>query len=372
MVVFYESWGAAAPPSERKVDVRARRTLVVSVTSLAAIVATIAVLSSSTKCDPIRLTAFTPLNDRGPIFGIQDRTGEGSSEDTGQVNICASGSALPETLGKTQTQAEQNPKTPAGMTYVGTNEKGHKEYQWDKDGSIMVLIPAGEFWMGSDDGEGSPDEHPKHKVYLDDYYIEKYELTNAQYKKFCDAKGIEYPQVPGWEGMDDYFVKFLDYPALSMDWDQAVAYAAWVGKRLPTEAQWEKAARGPDAFKYPWGSAEPDSGGVYRCNYIPGADTSADAHKYAAPVGSYANGMSPYGLYDMAGNALEWCSDWHDGTYYGRSPERNPAGPDSGTDRICRGGSWRTGAKEVRCANRYYYEPSVRCTCVGIRCVFTP
>ena len=272
---------------------------------------------------------------------------------------------------KAKSKAKAKPKAKPKMTYIGKNSKGHKEYRWNKDGSTMILIPAGEFWMGSPSGEGSDDEHPRHKVYLNSYYIDKCEVTNAQYKKFCDATDRTYPEDPGWSRMNDYFVEYADYPVVNVSWDDAVAYAVWAGKGLPTEAQWEKAARGSDGRMYPWGNEEPDAGGYYRCNYDPGG-AGADGYEFTAPVGSYERGTSPHGVHDMAGNVWEWCSDWRDSNYYGRSPSWNPTGPESGKSRVFRGGSWYFFAGYVRCAFRNFSTPSLRYTAVGFRCSSSP
>ncbi len=204
-----------------------------------------------------------------------------------------------------------------------------------KDGAPMVLIPAGEFQMGSNYGDG--DEKPVHTVYLDAFYIDKYEVTNAQYKKFMDATGYKAPEY--WNDPD---LNKPDHPVVGVSWYDAVAYAEWAGKRLPTEAEWEKAARGGLVGKrYPWG----DSISHDDANYD--GTGGKDRWEYTSPVGSFApNG---YGLYDMAGNVWEWCSDWYYRFYYFslyyrfyyfRSPRANPRGPDSGTIKVLRGGSW--------------------------------
>ena len=269
----------------------------------------------------------------------------------------------------TKLPVKKKPAAPRGMTYIGKNSKGYKEYTWNKDRSVMILVPAGEFWMGSPLGEGYDDERPKHKVYLDTYYIDKYEVTNAQYRKFCDATGRVYPEDPGWSGMDDYISNYPSYPVVNVSWNDAAAYAAWAGKRLPTETEWEKAARGVDGRKYPWGNKEPDAGGFYRCNYC----NYEDGYRCAAPVGTYERGVSPYGLHDMAGNVWEWCYDRYDKYYYGRSPARNPRGPDSGRSRVVRGGSWDIYAFNVRCANRNSLDASSsRYASGGFRCAFSP
>jgi len=202
----------------------------------------------------------------------------------------------------------------------------------------MVLIPAGEFQMGSNE---SDDEKPIHTVYLDAFYIDKYEVTNAQYKKFMDAKGYK---APGYWNDPKYNAP--NHPVVGVTWNDAKAYADWAGKRLPTEAEWEKAARGGvTGKKYVWGDEWPPP------NKAGNFDNSItkDGYTYTAPVGSFKpNG---YGLYDMAGNVWEWCADWYDNNYYFTSTKSNPAGPSSGTYHVCRGGSW------------YYYAP-LRTTCV--------
>ena len=195
-----------------------------------------------------------------------------------------------------------------------------------KDGAEMILIPAGEFIMGSSEGEDDGDEHPQHTVFLDAFYIDKYEVTNAQYKQFMDATGHRAP-----EHWDDERFNQPDWPVEGVAWHDAVAYAKWAGKRLPTEAEWEKAARGTDGRRYPWGN-EWDSS---KCN----SNGSSDGYEETAPVGSFPDGASPYGVMDMAGNVDEWCADLYDEDYYSRSPQQNPKGPDSGSSRVMRGGS---------------------------------
>lgn len=226
----------------------------------------------------------------------------------------------------------------------------------------MVLIPADEFEMGDHHGVGFDDEQPVHTVYLDAFYIDKYEVTNAQYRKFMDATGHS---APGY--WNDALVNAPKQPVVGLSWHDAVAYAEWEGKRLPTEAEWEKAARGGLVGKrYPWGDEAPDAGGVYRANYDPGG-FDEDGYFYTSPVGSFApNG---YGLYDMAGNVWEWCADWRDGGYYANSPYNNPLGPDSGSFRVLRGGSWLYGPGRLRVADRDDYSPSLTDINIGFRCV---
>jgi len=241
------------------------------------------------------------------------------------------------------------------------------------DGAKMVLIPAGEFEMGSNNGD--PDERPVHTVYLDAFYIDIYEVTNAQYKKFVDATG--YPKPVYWRS--DNFNE-PDQPVVGVTWEDANAYAKWAGKRLPTEAEWEKAARGGLVGKnYSWGDSPipPKGAGNFadmtaklvfkRWDVISGYD---DGYSHPAPVGSFSpNG---YGIYDMMGNVWEWCYDWYDANYYSRSPKNNPKGPESGRDHVIRGGSWFADKDCLRVSNRFNYDPSYVIQSafnIGFRCV---
>ena len=242
----------------------------------------------------------------------------------------------------------------------------------------MVLIPAGEFQMGSD--SGNPDEKPRHPVTLNAFYIDRYEVTNAQYKAFVDANpqwGKDQIQriyhdgyyLAHWNGNDYPFDKG-DSPVVYVSWYAAMAYAQWAEKRLPTEAEWEKAARGGLINKiYPWG----DSIDANKSNYFSGTG------KGLIPVGSYPpNG---YDLYDMAGNAREWCLDVYDATFYANSPRQNPvAGVSSIAElinnfvnlkdnRVVRGGSWLNGARSLQVANRSWRAPTDTNPNEGFRCV---
>ena len=228
-----------------------------------------------------------------------------------------------------------------------------------QDGVPMALIPAGEFQMGDSLDEMS-DALPVHTVYLDAFYMDIYEVTNAQYQKFMNATGQAAPTY--W---NDSRFNAPEQPVVGVSWYGAVAYAEWAGKRLPTEAQWEKAAGGGLSGKrYPWGDEAPDAGGVYRASY---GNSTADGYNYAAPVGSFApNG---YGLYDMAGNVWEWCSDWYGRGYYANSPLNNPLGPDSGSYRVLRGGSWCDNPDSLLAAYRLSYNPTLSYDFVGFRCI---
>ena len=187
----------------------------------------------------------------------------------------------------------------------------------------MAFIPAGWFTMGENDGRTS--NQPQHLVYLDDYCIDLLEVTRQAFINFLDESGY---QVSGW--LSPGTVLHPDLPATGVLWEDAHAYCQWVGLRLPTEAEWEKAARGTDGRRYPWGN----DWDAHKAN------TEESGLNRPAPVGSYPDGASPYGLLDMSGNVAEWVSDYFDFDYYATSPDHNPTGPDQVRDHGLRGGSY--------------------------------
>ena len=217
----------------------------------------------------------------------------------------------------------------------------------------MVYVPSGEFIMGSEWGE--LDEEPRHKVYLDAYYIDKYEVTNEEYEKCIEASCCERQSVQARTYLEP------KKPAVAVGFDNAVAYCEFAGKRLPTEAEWEKAARGTDERRYPWGNEwNPDWVNMRR----PG-----DGFDATAPVGSFPENVSPYGAYDMAGNAWEWTQDYYSEDYYEKSEKKNPKGPDQGVRRVMRGGSWCYDVPlYVTAHNRSDGRPWIRKKYVGFRC----
>ncbi|MBI4489944.1 MAG: formylglycine-generating enzyme family protein [Deltaproteobacteria bacterium] len=222
----------------------------------------------------------------------------------------------------------------------------------------MVPIPAGEFWMGSNDGREN--EKPRRRVYLDAFYIDKYEVTNSQYEKFMKATGQGAPEY--WNDPASYG---FQQPVVGVSWYDAEAYCTWAGKRLPTEAEWEKAARGTDGRKYPWGNEEPDR---EKANYYL---LVRIIFTWTVPVGSYPKGVSPYGIHDMAGNVWEWVADLYDETYYQRAPERNPKGPNSGQKRVVRGGAWPVPFQiDLRSSYRLAENPTYRHYYLGFRCAW--
>ncbi|GEM_PF-1374159 len=214
-----------------------------------------------------------------------------------------------------------------------------------KDGAEMILIPAGKFLMGStsDDKLANKTEQPQHWVYLNSYYIYKTEVTVAQYRKFCKSIKRDMPEEPIWQWQETH-------PIVNITWNDAKAYANWAGVQLPSEAQWEMAARGTDGRIYPWGNEWDET----KCanNSNTGQRTTT---KGPHPVGSFPLGASPYGVMDMAGNVWEWCDDWYADNYYRISPEKNPTGPKTGKYRVLRGCSWYCNKKGIHNVDDYGY-----------------
>ncbi|MBI4727531.1 SUMF1/EgtB/PvdO family nonheme iron enzyme [candidate division TA06 bacterium] len=246
-----------------------------------------------------------------------------------------------------------------------------------------ITIPAGNFTMGSLPGDpyAKTDEQPQHTVYLDAYQISKYEVTNSQYKAFMDDGGYNnsiYWTADGWNwrtsnastepvwwssGSYNSGTAFPSHPVVGVSWYEAYAFCNWAGGHLPTEAQWEKAARGTNSSNYwPWGSTWDAS----KCNS--GENVTPDTFTYSSPVGFFSTGQSPYGVYDMAGNVWEWVNDWHYSAYYSDpGANTNPTGPTTGTYRVVRGGgSWFHGAEWCRVAARGYNTPDYRHSYNGI------
>ena len=231
----------------------------------------------------------------------------------------------------------------------------------------MVLVPAGEFIMGSnlevDPLADELDEIPQHTVFLGAFYIDKYEVSNADYTKFVEATGHRNSLF--W---DNPKYNQPDHPVVGVPWGDVVAYADWVDKRLPTEAEWEKAARGTDGRIWPWGNEFDPT----KCNFDDEGkfDGHLDGFATAAPVDSFPQGASPYGLLNTAGNVAEWVSDWFDMAYYETTPYRNPKGPKTSGmgKKSWRGASWFAGSEQVRCAFREYDDIVASGQTLGFRC----
>jgi serine/threonine-protein kinase len=281
-----------------------------------------------------------------------------------------------------------------------------------KDGMEMVRVPGGEFQMGSH-GLGwfrvtgsartgdlrihvLADQRPGHTVHVDEFWIDRTEVTVAMFRRFVDdtrytttaeAEGWgtswhpgtqdqEWPQTEGvtWRHPGHTEAAIDDHPVVQVSWFDAVAYCTWAGASLPTEAEWEKAARGIDGRQFPWGNAFDGTRLNYcdaRCSVGRWNDPSYDdGYAYTAPVGSYPTGASPYGAMDMVGNVWEWVADWYDDDYYRVSATRNPTGPESGNRRAMRGGAWYDGEGEAwtTCTIRHQNPPEDRYEDVGFRC----
>jgi len=264
----------------------------------------------------------------------------------------------------------------------------------DEHGVRMALIPGGEFQMGSDADDSLAecekfrsdcqrdwftDEEPMHTVYLDTFYMDVYEVTNALFAEFLNELGNQEEGGVTWLDADSSYARihsvggrwqadagYEDHPVVEVNWYGARAFCEWRGARLPTEAEWEKAARGGLAdAKYPWGNEAPvcndsakNGAQFYKCVYE------------TIPVGGFA--ANGYGLFDIAGNVWEWVQDWYMGDYYNRSQFSNPTGPNSGQHRVARGGAWSSTANNLRVAERGDLTPNIYSADIGFRCARSP
>ena len=236
----------------------------------------------------------------------------------------------------------------------------------DPEYETMVLVPEGEFVMG--DEQGNSTEQPERRIYLDRYWIDKYEATFVQYYAFVNTTGHRKPRLAGYLSVETRDLPRLMNPfsaVVGVSWDDAVAYCHWKGKRLPTEAEWEKAARGTDRRKWPWGNEE-------RAEYA-NLNGDADGSRYTSPVGAFTKDRSPYGAFDMSGNVMEWVADWYQEDYYAVMPARNPQGPEKGVQtahfseqRVIRGASWNDSLERARTTVRFKMNPTYQDMSTGL------
>jgi len=245
----------------------------------------------------------------------------------------------------------------AGVVYLLWAQHGPTQERMGKDGAPAVLVPAGSFTMGDDE------EAPQRQIYLGAFYLDRYEITTGRYAKFLKATGSVRPPL-GWETLD--LARGSDLPVTGVDWRDADAYCRWTGRRLPTEAEWEKGARGTDARRYPWGDASPT---LDHANYQNASPSAYDGG--LAAVGSHPAGMSPYGIDDLAGNAAEWVADWY-AEAFPANDVRDPKGPANGSARVIRGGGRFDPAERIKAAKRWYASPDTQGEDIGFRCARDP
>jgi len=266
--------------------------------------------------------------------------------------------------------ALSSPTPLASPSCTGTG----KTWRSLKDDMLEMCVPEGKFVMGSSPKELDQamkkckfcnidqlkSEAPRHLLQLDAFWMDKTEITNGMYGKCvqagkCEKPGCKYYDLP----------KYAKHPAVCVTWQQAQDYCQWAGGHLPTEAEWEKAARGTEGRIYPWGGDSSQA----KANYWGSPGYCSNTIK---PVGSYLSGASPYGVLDMAGNVAEWTQDWYNANYYQDSPVLNPQGAQKGKERVLRGGAYCFSDNDIRSARRAYSEPNVRFDIVGFRCVRNP
>jgi len=263
----------------------------------------------------------------------------------------------------------------------------------DAQGVPMRLVPAGEFTMGGTadtaysecqklyiggtcDRSWFTDEEPAHTVYLDDFYMDKYEVSNAAYRDCVNTGACQPPTDTSSYTRTSYYgnSSYDDYPVLYVTWDMANTYCEWRGGRLPTEAEWEKTARGPDGRLYPWGNTFDGNNANFcdeNCSFDWANKSYDDGYADTAPVSAYSSGVSVYGIFNLAGNVWEWVADWYDSSYYTNSPSSNPMGPSSGDSRAVRGGSWVYDGYVLRPAFRSRGDPSDSNNYLGFRCALS-
>lgn len=270
-------------------------------------------------------------------------------------NPIAKPAEISELLGKGPADPEGLESAQKGRSGSRSKSRTPEREILGRDGVKMILIPAGDFMMGSNEQQN---EKPPHHVVLDDFYLDINEMTTEQYARFLDA--TRRPEPGYWRTV--ILGRHSDRPVVGVTWEDAQAYCGWAGKRLPTEAEWEKAARGTDSRLYPWGGKEPS---FQDANF---GKAMWNGYDTLSPVGAMPHGQSPYGINDLAGNVWEWVADWFDADYYQQSPQRNPIGPESGTTKVIRGGAWDLQPSFLRAPYRSGAVPTTRHYSIGFRC----
>lgn len=311
-----------------------------------------ALLNSSSPVTAAATATAPPPATAAPVTAMV-----ASPSPTGEPTATAAATAAPTSAATIAPTAPMVIATP----FTPTPEAGAVEIS-AVDGMRLRFVPAGPFLMGSDrnDVNALAFEWPQRTVTLDAFWIDETEVTNGQYA-LCVAAGRCVPPISLRSATRQNYYSdpaYANYPVIYVNWAEARDYCEWAGRRLPTEAEWEKAARGVDGALYSWGNNAPSPA---RANFNRTRnDTTA--------VGSYAEGASPFGALDMAGNVYEWVNDWYLGAYYAEAPEANPLGPATGTSRVLRGGAWNSEGREIRAASRYSYGPTRRENFIGFRC----
>ena len=259
--------------------------------------------------------------------------------------------------GTTLTPFEESPADSTDSTPSGSLDPSQVSRE-EPVREEMVSIPAGPFIRGTD--QGGFDERPQRTLVLDAFAIDRYEVTNFQYQQFIDATGHRKSGPPARYAKNMGKLRGINQPVVYVSWEDAEAYCHWKEKRLPTEAEWEKAMRGLDGRLWPWGNVEqPDGANWARVQ---------DGHEVAASVGMVPTDKSPYGVMDGAGNVMEWVADWYAERYFEEAPERNPPSPDHGVFRVLRGGGYATTGADIRITSRSKMVPDFRDETIGFRC----
>jgi formylglycine-generating enzyme required for sulfatase activity len=226
----------------------------------------------------------------------------------------------------------------------------------------MAYFPEGEFQMGSPEEKGKSNEHPQHRVYLDAFYLDRYEVTFNDFEDYLAANPKKHPTITGWydrKARPD----MVNKPVFGLQWKRCRDYCEWNKKRLPTEAEWERAAKGVDDRTYPWGNEPPDD---YRANF----GNCCFIHKgmVLTQIGKFDLGKTPEKVFDLGGNVAEWVYDWYDKEYYAKAPYKNPKGPEKGRYHVVRGGAWNSLPVYLRSSSRYGDNDAKDYYGIGCRC----